>query len=102
MLKAFGRHSRFLGGLCRKLGLTMLISLRIIFLAGILLMQAWLVWVFISRQVSYWSDVMQSRTTKAGKKKEIKKKSKEQKKTAVGKESDDEIPALANGKKKFQ
>jgi hypothetical protein len=52
----------------------LLFSPRIIFLAGIIIMQAWLTWLFISRQVHYWSDVMQSKRQKTAKKKEVKKK----------------------------
>ena len=74
-------------------------SRRIIFLSGIIAMQAWLTWVFISRQVSYWSDVMQSKRQKTAKKKEVKKKGKEQKKAVVEDESEEETP-LVNGKEK--
>ena len=77
----------------------LLFSPRIIFLAGIIIMQAWLTWLFISRQVHYWSDVMQSKRQKTAKKKEVKKKGKEQKKPIIENESDEEIP-LANGKEK--
>jgi predicted nucleic acid binding AN1-type Zn finger protein len=62
-------------------------------------MQAWLTWIFISRQVRYWSDVWQTKRSKQGKKKELKKKGKEQKKPVVENESEDEAP-LVNGKEK--
>ena len=64
-------------------------------------MQAWLTWLFIAHQVSYWSDVLQSKRQKSAKKKEAKKKPKEQKKAVVENESDEQETPLVNGKEKI-
>ena len=64
-------------------------------------MQGWLTWLFISNQVHYWTDIMQTKSQKSAKKKEVKKKAKEQKKAVQEDESDNETP-LVNGKEKVQ
>ena len=64
-------------------------------------MQGWLTWLFISNQVHYWTDIMQTKSQKSAKKKEVKKKAKEQKKAIQENESDNETP-LVNGKEKVQ
>lgn len=62
-------------------------------------MQAWLAWVFIARQVSYWSDVLQIKRQKS-KKKDVKKKAKEQKSKGESELNHETKKVLVNGKEK--